>query len=256
MKILSTSVSSGKTDIFTPVQTLLIGITKSDSAIANDAFSVSENPSVIKVSLQNSKTGEKNDIVPHIKLPYLAEIATYNEGQILFTDNYILFPVMLNPVGNVDLDNDKFLRVEFETNGKAVDIFAFSEGTMSNFISKYDKMNVPAGTSRLSFNTKGIELMYLPNFQQSFDSVRLTYSNGLSSELTSRELQYLMSKNNDITAFKTEPNSGIIETGTSNLSGSFANGAIINLNNVSQVEIIRDTVGSSSNYEFIFGNFK
>lgn len=244
-----------KINIFVPCQTLLIEVVHPADPVLTASDSLQSLSSVL-VRLQNSKTGSKTDIIPHIKLAALAEIATYNEGCVLMSDNKVLYPVMLNPVGNVDLDNDKFLEVELNiAAGTTVNVYAYSASTMSSFVTKYEKLTVPAGTSRQSFNVQDLELIMLPNFMLSFDSIRLTYKNSSVVDLSNTELKYHMAKTNDITVVKGLGNSGVLASGFS-LVTSHNDSAILNLVDVQSIEIIRDNMAVLNSYEVITGNFR
>lgn len=247
-----------KFNIHVPFQTLLVVCEANVPLTAGEIM-----PSLMPVSikLQNSETGQKHDIVPFIGISDLAEIATYHEGVILATSTKVMFPIMLNPVGNVRLDNNKYMEVEITGSNawKSLEIYAYSTDTFADFVTKYEKLTIPAGTSRQIFSARELELICLPSFATKFDSIRLTYANGIVTEMTSEELKFHMARTNDMTLTQVQGATGaILSYGSTNESmvGSYGQCAILNLSNVVSIEIIREKVGAAVSYEFITGNFK
>jgi len=257
--------------VFAPVQALLFDVRR--VGVENfSASSFNQLAARVNITLQNSKDGSNTPIVPYISLRKLAEIATFNEGCVLMDSAKMLLPVMLNPAGNLSVDNDKYLDIEIHdlAADQQVTIYAECNDKMSDFVTKYMKMTCPAGVARSEFMVKESDLVCFPS--DGYDSIRLTYKGGLVSDRTIRELEYDMAKNNDITAYGRDSSTGgvnlNIETGNSNnpadFAGVYANASlqlimsygknfVLNLINVDKIEILRDS-DSSQSFEFILGD--
>lgn len=241
----------------------------------------------LNLSLQNSNSGTLSTIVPSLPLNVLGDISTYNEGVVLIKNQSILFPVLLNPTANVSLSNDKYLDISLtELQGVVgVDIYAFELGVNSDFLTSYSKMNCPAGNARSKFSVGENDFLSIPT--TGFDELQITYKNGFVSTLTHFDLEYHMAQNNDMTAYRQakdlfgNPVLGISAKGLvsfnehlSDLSGvvgflnggtstvdvvvdaimSCANNYVMVLDEVSTIEIIRDT-DSSKVFEFVLADF-
>ncbi|MGC3977852.1 MAG: hypothetical protein QM751_06200 [Paludibacteraceae bacterium] len=137
----------------------------------------------LNVVLQNSKTGSLATLIPYVGLTQLSEISTFNEGAVVIEDKLIIIPVMLHPTDNISLDNEKYLEmslIDIPNNVTSVDVHSFETGTLTDFVTKYNKMNCPAGSARVKFNVVDNELILLPT--TGFDSIQFTYKNGLVAE--------------------------------------------------------------------------
>lgn len=281
MKIGSYTPVNNKVEnikIFTPVQTILI-VPKYNTRVIASKFAYET--ATISITLQNSNTGNLTTIIPHVKLTTLGEISTFNEGVVVMDDDTIIFPIMLNPVGNVQVDNDKYLQLdlsELSPTISQVDIYTFTVGKSSDFIAKYSKMACPAGVARHKVNAVNNEILSLP--LTGYDSVQLTYANGIVSVYSKVDLEYIQAQNNDLTAYKMgamgidvignltntskyadfagfnlDLKSGIIDIeGVVNLYTSKCRSYILNLENVKEIEIIRDS-DSVKPLEYILGDF-
>ncbi|MGC3977845.1 MAG: hypothetical protein QM751_06165 [Paludibacteraceae bacterium] len=280
MKIGSFIPSAGKIDAvkhFRPAQSLLV-VFKSDSVIG--VLDFKSNTTKINVNLQNSKTGSLSALIPYISVTRLSEISTFNEGSVLVETQSYISPVMLHPTENISLDNDKYLEFSFiDIPGwvSSVDLYTYEMGTTTDFVTKYNKMSCPAGSARVVFNTVDNDLLALP--LTGFDSVRLTYKNGLVADMSAVELKYYMAQNNDLSAYQssadginvkgflversfasfaelnTALSSGsVLIQGTAQTYQSLCSSFIFNLVDVVSIEIIRDT-NSVNSLEFILGDF-
>lgn len=245
--------------VFTPCSHLILAL-KYPSTVGVSSFL--QNPTKIQVELQNSATGVRNPIIPFIRLNTLAEIATYNEGACILEDKIILFPVMLNPSGNIKLDSDKFIELSLANcDAQSVEVYAFETGVFSEFVTKYSKMSIPSGTARQKFVVTSSDLVVFPT--TGFESINLTYKNGVVSNITPTEFKYLMSKNNDITAYKVSSIGGVegglpdvfVSGGAINISMimGYSSNFILNLLDVESIEVIRDNINNAT-YEFVLGD--
>lgn len=258
--------------IFSPASLILIHA-KSSTPQVYQSLDFLGNQMKVQVELQNSDTGQRLPIIPFIKASTLAEISTFNEGAVLMDDNSIIYPIMLNPVGNIRLDKDKYLELSLVNCPLAgavlpsvmtYDIYAFEAPANNDFITKYSKISAPAGTSRQKFNVTSSDLVVLPI--TGFDSINFTYRNGLVSNMNPVELRYQMAKTNDLTAFH-KKSTGEVKAFLSleepvavdgcpvivDMVMSYGNYFIINTLDIETVEIIRDT-NSASVYEFILAD--
>ena len=253
--------------IFRPCQTLLarvintLGETVPD--FANETIKV-------LATLQNSNNGSQKTLIPYILLNKLAEISTFNEGVVLQKNDSCLYPIMLNPIGNIELDSDKYIDVAF--NGVAatetIELYAFEASKISDFVPVYSKMSTSSGVARQKFNVATNDVLCLPI--TGFDSIQLTYKSGSVGTYTPTELEYLMSKTNDLTMYHRDTNTGgvvtitsayynsgsgtVSATSISELIMSYGCQFIVNLLEVDSIELIRDT-NCSANYEFILCDF-
>lgn len=245
--------------VFRPCQVLLFHL---KSGAANKLDALTDYTPLLNVVLQNSKTGASDTIVPFIQLGKLGEIASFNEGVILGTETGILIPVMLNPAGNISLDNDKYLDVQLSglQDFANVDIYAFETGKNSDFVTKYMKVTAPMGVARHKTSVGQADLVSFPT--KGFESIQLTYKGGIVTNMTKTELQYYAAKNNDLTAMQMGSNDSPFVPGTINdtldtalcfIFGCYATQFIVNLIDVESIEIIRD-VENGQAFEYILGD--
>jgi len=260
MKIASHAAGSSiKGEIFTPCHAVLFGIGQEDVENVQD-FNLpdlrNKSPK-INITLQNSATGKSEVIVPFADGLTLSEIATFGEGVVFMTEYKLYYMLLLNPDANLNLSNDKFLSYELILGDNAqrpVDVFAITLGQNSDFVARYDKLSVPAGTSRQSFDMSEVDMLALPDFNQGkFDSIRIEYKSGVVAEMTSEELMYIMSRANDVTAVKSSSVTGISDFP---VCYSFFRCCVLNLVDVKSLTIVRDIIGLANNYEFVTVNLK
>lgn len=252
-----------KLNIMTPCQSLLIVIR--ETAENFDLLQKIQTATVVSVSLQNSETGKRDEIIPYINLGYLSEISSYNEGVVLFTGTESHFPILLNPAGNISLSNNKFLEVELSNlpylsaiSPNFVDVYAITSSFMNDFVTRYEKLSIPQGTARQVFDVSAIEFVYFPNFNGNFDFIRLTHKNGVVEEINQVELLHKQCKENDITAVLLDNIiSGLTCSDSSqNSMNAFGTGAVVNLLDVQKLEIVRESYASEGSYTVITGNMK
>lgn len=284
MKIGSYTPENGKLSSikhFRPSQAILFVFNiDSPRSVGTDEFK--SNTAKLNVNLQNSKTGNLQTIIPYISLLSLAEISTFNEGVVLIKDRSMTLPVLLHPTDNISIDNDKYLEfslIDIPGWVKTIDIYSFETGKNTDFVTKYNKMSCPAGSARSFFSVADNDFIQLPI--SGFDSIRVTYKNGIVSDMTPVELSYYMAQNNDVTAYNSS-SLGVKVSGTvvgakpdyldftdfitdykmklirvQGVSESFlsiCSTFIFNLLEAQSVEIIRDSQSDSS-LEFVLGDF-
>lgn len=269
--------------VFRPVQTLLfkVRVSEVDTVNTNDYLNFDLK---VNVTLQNSKTGNLNTIIPYIELSKLADISTFNEGSTLIGSDYILYPVMLGVDSNVSVDNDKYLEiniVDIPANISAIEIYSYEVGKQSDFVARYSKMACPSGVARHKTAMGENDFLSLPI--SGFDELQITYLNGSVSSMSIVDLQYHMAQNNDITAVKQDTNGlslsakvdlkiqdgnvhdaptllNYLKTNTFKVNGyvstfmAYANSFVMVLEDVESIEIIRDT-DSTKPLEYILGDF-
>ncbi len=275
MKVGSYTPNNGKIEgvkIFRPAQSILLNInfpfTPGSTASDTRCSLLKDMLAKINVTLQNSDTGNLTTLIPYLKLTNLAEISTFNEGAVVINNNNMIIPIMLNPLGNIDIDNDKFLQldiIDVDDFISSIDIHSFELGVESNFIAKYSKMNVPAGSSRYAVNCAGNDLILLP--RTGYDEVQITYKSGVVSSFSSVELQYYMAKNNDLSAYGYDDSGNGVAARVRSLAGggvptevlvdlymSILSSYVLNLIDVDKIELIRES-DSSNSLEFILGDF-
>lgn len=247
-----------KLNIYIPTQTLLLRFKRAESysmqTLLNNFIGSS-----LSVRLQDSATGKKDELIPYTSLLHLAELSTYNQGVIIASSTDILIPVMLNPAGNIKLDNSKFLEIELmHVPGVSVDVFAIATKNFSDFVTRYEKLSIPQGTTRQSFDSKNLEAILLPHFYNNMDLIRLYHSNGVVQEMTKDELRYHMAITNDLTAVITrlEENGSLSDDTTDGLVASYFTSAIINLSGVDKIEVIRESYATEGSYEILTVDFK
>lgn len=232
--------------VFRPLQTILIDL----HGTALNPLDFNNLAAKLNVTLINSTTGSQDSIIPFVSLTQLAEVATMHEGSVLRTavsdDGFtrLLIPVLLNPTSNLQINNDKYLDIEISglSAGQTVDIYGFESQSMSDMICRYSKFSMPIGTSRQSTQTGNNDFLCLPIV--GFDSIRITYASGVVADLSPRELQYMMAKENDITLSSLDG---------ANMIYSYANSYVIDLGGVKSFEIVRDS-NSATPFEFLLGD--
>jgi len=179
----------------------------------------------------------------------------YESGQGI---SYIAYPIMLSPMGDLGLDNNKYLELELTQIPKSaklhsVDIYTVEQGSISSFVTKYDKMNVPASVARQEFNVKHHEGAFVP--VNGFSEIVLTYTNGMVVRRSPFELRCLSSRENDVVFVVRDWEEGFL----SNNSVMFGYGAghVVNLKGVSKFEIVRDDPADAAKpFEFILTDFE
>lgn len=244
--------------VFRPCQVLLFKITKNiaQDVQMEDFLNIEAK---LNASLQDSKTGSQTTVIPYAKLNHLAEIATIHEGLVVMEKTFMLLPVLLNPVGSLKIDNDKYLEIELSDLDVIydVEVYGFEAGVISERICVYQKFSVPAGTARQTFVVGSNDVLSLPT--ENLSSVRLTYASGIVSDLTPVELSYLMSKTNDLTVFRRDSLGRLTQEEsqiTVDVVGSYAFSYVIDLVGVTSFEILRDTVDYSAPYEFFMADLQ
>jgi hypothetical protein len=252
-----------KVNIFTPCSELLI-VVKHETSY--DLLEKIQNPATISVKLQNSETGKSDDILPSVRLGELAEISAYNQGTVIMTSGLFIYPVMLNPVGNINLSNNKFLEIELkgligpsvEFPAPTVEIYTVTTSVMSDFVTKYEHLTIPQGVTRQVFDTKEIEFVLFPQIDAGLDSIRMTHNNGVVVEMSKIEMIYNQFKNNEITAVILNGLTSGMEHGenATNVMYGMGTSAILNLSEVKSIEIIRETMASEDSYRILTGNLK
>jgi hypothetical protein len=238
-----------------PCQTLLIVPTPSSQPTLTGYLS---NNYKINVTLQNSATGSQDTIIPFVGLTELAEISTFNEGATRLERTQVVYPVMLSPKGNVKLDSDKYLQIDLQgfQSVSNVDVYSFEADANIDFYIKYQKMSVPAGTSRYKANVLKNDIISMPT--NGFDMFQVTYKTGIVATFTPLELRYQMARTNDLTAYRSSPDlateTSVVGSRTeADVIFGFGKSFVINLLNVDSIEVIRDT-DSSANFEFILAD--
>lgn len=258
MKVGSFQPVNGKIEnikVMRPCQALLFHIVYSDNEDFNTTLQTAG--CKLQVLRQNSNTGQKDTIVPFIQLGKLAEIATFNEGCIRLGLQSAHVPVMLSPAGNIALDNDKYLEISVvDTNLypglQSIDVYAIESEKISPFLTKYNKMSVPAGIARQYFNVKDSDILSLPT--TGYDEIQLKTNTGSVITLTKIELQYLQSTKNDLTAYRMDDATNMIVSGMGGAQlHPYGNSFILNLLSIESIEIIRDS-NSASSFDFILGD--
>lgn len=230
--------------VFRPLQTILVDIHGENG----QSIEFKTLTAKLNVTLINSTTGSQDSIIPFVSLTQLAEVATMHEGSVLHSSfgasNTLLIPVLLNPTSNLQINNDKYLDIEISglVPGAIVDIYGFESQSMSDMVCRYSKFSMPIGTSRQSTQTGNNDFLCLPIV--GFDSIRITYASGVVADLSPRELQYMMAKENDITLSSVDGSFMIY---------SYANSYVIDLAGVKSFEIVRDS-NSTTPFEFLLGD--
>jgi len=252
---------------FRPIQVLLFDVTTSDNLAPLTVADFLNSTIKVNVTLQDSKTGNQTSVVPFVKLSQLAEIATMHEGSVIMTKDKILFPVLLNPAANLRVDNDKYLEIELSgmVPGQHVDVYGFETENISDMLCIYQKFSIPVGTARQIYQVGTNDIIAFPT--TGFDSVRFYFNSGVVSDMSPRELQYDMAKNNDLTLYQLSENGtvDVVTTAEDNGAGgqmtvskcqmimSHGNSFIRDLAGVKQFEIIRDSQPETA-FEFLLGD--
>jgi hypothetical protein len=254
--------------VFRPVQTLLFRFKK----LGTDPRMIVEDYTLLtaklSATLQDSLTGSQVTLIPFVRIADLGDIATMHEGHVNMSETYMVVPVILNPIAALKVSNDKYLELEISalSDKYDVEVFGFENGTLSDLVCSYQKFSVPAGTSRQMFTVGNNDVVSFP--VGGFDSVRFTFASGVVSELTVTELEYMMSKANDLTLVRrgwhglvstgghdllNEPYDPTADpTGVIDLIPSYGKSFVLDLNGVKAFEVIRDTMElDGHSYEFL-----
>lgn len=234
----------------------------------NTPFDYLSNSFKVNASIVNSKSGAQDTVIPYCNSTDLALVRQFHQGHILaMGQDNLLLPVLLNPVGSIQLDNDKYVQLDFSNIPNVIDfieIYIFDEGKITDFVAKYSKMAAPAGVARHLVKTDTSELLVIPtNFG---DSLQVTYKNGSVVDYTTTDLQFYMARNNDVSFIQQRNFDGINGIGgllddgegardvTVGYVGATYNRFLFDLADVRQIEIIRDS-NSANACEFLLCDF-
>lgn len=253
MKIGTFAPVNGKIEnvkIMRPAQAILLELTFAEPSSMEVLKSAT---CKLLVTRQNSENGQTDTIIPFIPLGKLAEIATFNEGAVRLSIYKAFIPVMLSPAGNIQLDSNKYLELSLHDmnivpDPTEVTIYAIEDSSMSAFITKYQKFNLPAGVSRQSVNLKDADILCLP--QTGFDEIKIVSKNGHVNSMTKTELLYKQATKNDITAYRLADTGLLTNTVGSADLFPVGNSFILNLIDVESIEVVRDS-DSTEVFEFI-----
>lgn len=213
------------------------------------------NPSVLRVDLQNNSDGLVRSIIPAVEIAKLAEYATRSEGfsygEKAPIEGYqvsLLYPVVLTPSGNLDLSSEKYLELEISeipSDIEFIEVYAFESGDVSAFRVRYEKMNVGLGISRENFIISNTDCIILPT--SGFDEIQMTYPGGVVVRRTLEELKYRTAISNDLCVAIMDgygyPDYSVY---------GFQSCLIVDMANCEKIEVIRDSEGFSAQlFDFV-----
>lgn len=211
MKITTfTGTAKENITVMKPIQYLLI----------EGKASVSLDKVLLRVQLNNSANGSSKDIITQVDLQTLGEIATMNDGHFVYDAVAKTFKVhvMLNPVGSVRLDNDKYLQIEISglDGASATSIYGIEDDEIAGeFVVRYQKLFMAAGEETKQFAAGTNEHLIFPI--DAIDELQLNCKTGTNPVYTPSELKAKMRMHNDVVCTKTEGKNTEIVTGSLNL---------------------------------------
>jgi len=237
-----------------PLQKLLFrihGESGLGSSIYNRFYDVA--PMILRVDLQDNIGNGVSSVIPHLNLSALSEFTTRGEGFALGKTSHIflpqeptarynmVYPVMLAPAGNMDLDSNKFLLCrlsELPVDVTSVEVYGVEVDTPSLVVIGYEKFNIPKGINRQRFPvTPDKALLMLP--LEGYEELQITYAGGVVTTKTLFELMYITATRNDLVqAVMSDGTQGVgfMERGIF----GFHKCLFLDLEGVQEIEVIRD----------------
>lgn len=195
-----------------------------DIAVGFDKKDISDilNHSLVTITLVDNFRSVQEVLATKLPLSLFNDISSLGEGAVVhsvernFVDGALLgemevmFKIPIAFTGSLDLDSNKYLRVDLELAFAPVyvlqktEVFARQTSTFTNDAIRYKRLNVPDGVQTYEFVPEGCA--YIVNGQANgkdtanVDFVELTYNTGITAHVDFYELLSKYYEENEISA--------------------------------------------------------
>lgn len=195
-----------------------------DVAVGFDKKDISDilNHSLVTITLVDNFRSVQEVLATKLPLSLFNDISSLGEGAVVhsvernFVDGALLgemevmFKIPIAFTGSLDLDSNKYLRVDLELAFAPVyvlqktEVFARQTSTFTNDAIRYKRLNVPDGVQTYEFVPEGCA--YIVNGQANgkdtanVDFVELTYNTGITAHVDFYELLSKYYEENEISA--------------------------------------------------------